>query len=63
MTIRARAAVLIWLALLAASILLVSRARITSDFTAFLPARLALYGDIYRSQLGEPPKGAAEHHG
>lgn len=40
MTLRARAAVLVWLALLAASILLVSRARITSDFTAFLPARL-----------------------
>ena len=36
MTLRARAVVLVWLALLAASVLLVSRARITSDFTAFL---------------------------
>jgi predicted exporter len=40
LSVRARTAVLAWLALLAVCALLASRARVTSDFTAFLPSKL-----------------------
>ena len=53
MTRRARAVVLVWLALLAASALVASRARITSDFTAFLPARLDADQALLVHQLRE----------
>ncbi len=53
MTRRARAVVLVWLALLAASALIASRARITSDFTAFLPARLDADQALLVHQLRE----------
>lgn len=53
MTRRARVVVLIWLALLAASALVASRARITSDFTAFLPAHLDADQALLVHQLRE----------
>ena len=53
MTRRALAVVLVWLALLAASALVASRARITSDFTAFLPARLDADQALLVHQLRE----------
>ena len=53
MTRRARVVVLVWLALLAASALIASRARVTSDFTAFLPARLDADQALLVHQLRE----------
>ena len=55
MSPRARAAVVVaaWLALLAGSALLASRARVTSDFTAFLPARLDADQALLVHQLRE----------
>jgi len=53
LTLRGRAVVLAWLALLACSVLLASRARITSDFTAFLPARLDTDQALLVHQLRE----------
>ena len=53
MTRRARAIVLVWLALLAACALVATRARITSDFTAFLPARLDADQALLVHQLRE----------
>jgi len=45
--------VVLWLALLAGSALLASRARVTSDFTAFLPARLDADQALLVHQLRE----------
>ena len=53
MTRRARAVVLVWLALLAASALVASRAHIMSDFTAFLPERLDADQALLVHQLRE----------
>ena len=50
--------------LLADKILLLDQGRIAGIGTHDqLLASNAMYGDIYRSQLGEPLKGRAEHHG
>jgi predicted exporter len=53
LTRRASAVVLVWLALVAASALVASRAHITSDFTAFLPARLDADEALLVHQLRE----------
>jgi predicted exporter len=53
LTRRARVVVLVWLALLAASLLVATRARIMSDFTAFLPARLDADQALLVHQLRE----------
>jgi ATP-binding cassette subfamily B multidrug efflux pump len=50
--------------LLADKILLLDQGRIAAVGThQQLLASNAMYRDIYRSQLGEPPKSKAEHHG
>ena len=53
MSPRARAVIVVWLALVAGSALLASRARISSDFTAFLPARLDAGQALLVHQLRE----------
>jgi predicted exporter len=53
LTRRATAVVLLWLVLLAACVLVASRTRITSDFTAFLPARLDADQALLVHQLRE----------
>jgi predicted exporter len=55
LTPRARAVVLVWLALLALCAMLAARARVTSDFTAFLPAKLDPAQALLVHQLREGP--------